>query len=326
MLRFELRRRYFYGLFGLILMGVSAWANARSAAIATVRDVELTFVGEKLIALAWHRSQTWRTFVVGDHGELHYACELPGRSWLSWNRKHLISQTFVGTPQLTVRDPYTCQVIAQVPLALAARDADVHVAANRLAAATRTADGIRLALYALDGGLIADLGLIANAELGFSADGSVLFNLDHGGGTALAWDAHTGARRRMPWLDTVDVLVTEDGKRAFLTAPGRVESFAWPAVDEPLVEPIPTWDQEVLRGVSRFGNSLLLQQPGVRDPKMPSVRLFEPATGRSRPLASGHIDAVALDGAGTQVGIAVRDPVHALVRISKLRAHSLFTP
>jgi hypothetical protein len=217
-------------------------------------------------------------------------------------------------------------MIAQVPLALAARDADVHVAANRLAAAKRTPDGIRLALYSLDGGLIADLGPIVNAELGFSADGSVLFNLDHGGGASLAWDAHTGARRRMPWLDAVDVLVSEDGRRAYLSAPGRVQAFAWPAVEEPLVERIPTLDREVLRGVSRFGNSLLLQQPNVRDPKMPVVRLFEPASGRSRQLASGHIDAIALDGAGTQVGIAVRDPVQALVRISKLRAHSLFTP
>jgi hypothetical protein len=326
----NLRRRYKNRVFGVFACvcayAFALTALARAPELHTVRDVELTYAQEKLVALAWTRADGWRTLEVLQDSELRTLCELGGRSWLSWNRAHVITLIAARESALIVRDPVTCAEQSRIAITPAPRDADVHLGRDRIALAQRGPDGLQLHLYALDGTHIARLGRIANAELGFSPDGTVIFNLDHGAGPTLAWDAATGARRRFPQLDRSDLHFSADAAAVFATTPGVVARYAWPIAKSGNSEAIDVQPGEVLRGTSTRGNSLLLQAPNARDPKMPTVRLFDSARNRSRVLASGHIDATALNAQGTQAAVAVRDPHRSVVRILVWNEPDLFTP
>ncbi len=305
-------------------------AKIDTATVISRSDVDLSFVENTLVALV-RTAEGWQTLQMTPEGALLPACRFAGRAWFSFDKRVVLTWINGATSRLEVVDPLRCDVRASLQTEGHTRDADVSLKAQRFAVARRTEHGLALALFDFSSNLILELGRIRNAELGFSSDGARLINLDHGGGDAALWRADDGTQVSSPFGTGVDHHFSADGLWAFTTSPGRVSRLRWPDV---LGNPNETGrneengvrTMEVLRGVSAHGNSLLLQAPNPARPPHPSVRLLDTVTGRSFGMGAGHIDATALDDAGTQTAIAIRAERSNAVTITRVRSPGRFTP
>ncbi len=318
--RFGLFAVFFQAAASLLLVVQSPLVRA-AAIIDSARDVELTFVDEKLLTLAFSQGQ-WRTYQIDGQDQLLERCTFKGKSWLTYDKRAVISMTrsAVGS-RIVVSHPRTCVELVDTVVTANVHDADVQIAAKRIVISAREAGRVQLLLFSTDGEHLARLGFARNAELGFSPDGNTVINFDHAGSKASLWRARDGASQSNPFDSGVDLIFAPESPVVFSTRPGRATRHSGLLGD---AQPLVLSGDEVIRNASRFGASIVVQAPNLQQPAFPNLRLIDLASNASVALGSGHIDAVAMDSAGTEVAVAIRAPRGNRVTISRVKA--AFTP
>ncbi len=286
--------------------------------IDSPRDVDIAYVENTLVALAQVNGR-WTSFSPNSNTTLEPRCSVPGKAWFTHDRTHIISQT--NGSMLQVFAPLTCEVKLNVALPRTYRDADVHLFAERIIVSSPSVNGgLDLLLFDLNGEPIAALGRARNAEIGFSPLGDIVFNFDHAGGTTNAWAPLDGLKLPLVVPDGFDAIYAGNGETLFATKPSAL------LIAQGLRAAAAVEDNEVLRGASYTGTTLVLQAPNPLQPAWPKVRLLDTATQRSVALGSGHIDATALSKDGTRAAIAIRAQKGNRVTITQTSAEALFTP
>jgi hypothetical protein len=285
----------------------------------------MTFTGDTLVVLAL-REGGYVTAAVDTDGNLVTTCRLLGRSWLSYDRAHVITVLRGAQSRVIVTHPTLCTTLTDFTVNFNVSEADAHAGAQRVILASHKAGGgVRLALHNWLGEPLTALGEARNAELGFSPDGSHAMNFDHAGSVHTLWASADGKPRAHTLPEGVDVHFSSDGGQLFASKPGLLWAYAWPAMDLKAI-PVAPSGADVLRAASQHGGTLLLQMPNPLQPAWPYVRLFDPRAGSVRSIGTGHIDATALSEDGTQYAVAVRAQQSNRVTITLTRGDALFTP